>query len=264
MILDFGDLKIRVDKVDEERTASKHTGKSLILLQVKTSTYGKKENNFFLDIIKKTKGKNIISINEEGNLTKKWKITNSSWSYRENRSVYHHTLKLEEVEEIELDYLSIDDFNIRPYEYKEEIDHEGLRIEAKVLVSEKEFDQLKEKLFADKGLAVIRHGINETPINMRFGLTYWSKHENKYKHEIYLIEESTYLQPNRLNSSFQWIRNVRNYVARQQITIDELLKILELKNILDIEDIETIRKTSRDNALLARCNFDDFDDIDKN
>ena len=99
---------------------------------------------------------------------------------------------------------------------------------------------------------------------MRFGLTYWSKHENKYKHEIYLIEESTYLQPNRLNSSFQWIRNVRNYVARQQITIDELLKILELKNILDIEDIETIRKTSRDNALLARYNFYEVDDIDKN
>ncbi len=263
MILIFGDLKVRVQVTNEGHITSKHTGKTLALLQVVTTARGKEANDNFLDLIEKAKEDNVSSLDETGNPIKSWKVKNTSWNYRDGDTIYNHTLELEEVEELKLDSLDIGGFVVKPYDYQEKIDIDGIIIEAKAILSEEQHNQLKAMLKTMDSFSVTRLGINETPVKMHFGLAYWSKHENNYKHEIHLVEEKVDKSSNKLAAAFQWMRTMRNFVAENQTTIDGLLTVLAAKNVLTSEDVETIRKEAIEHSWNVRYEFFKVDDIDE-
>jgi hypothetical protein len=263
MILIFGDLKVRVQMTNEGHITSKHTGKTLAVLQVTTTVRGKEANDNFLKLIEKAKEDNISSLDETGNLSKNWKVKNTSWSYRDGDSIYNHTLELEEVEELKLDYLDVSGLVIKPYDYQEKIDTDGISIESKAILSEEQHNQLKAMLKTGDSLSVVRYGINETPIEMHFGAANWSKYENNFKHEILLIEDTMDKSSNKLAAAFQWVRSMRNFVAEHQIIIDGLLTVLVAKNIITSEEVEKIRIDALDQSWNVRYEFFKVDDIDE-
>lgn len=264
MLLAFDDyLKVHVQITSEADIVSQHTGKLLSTVQVVTTVIGKDANDEFLNLIEKAKENNVSSVDDNGKLIKTWKVKNTSWSYRDGRPVYQHTLELEEVEELKLDYLDIDGFIVTPYDYQEKIDSEGISIESKVVLSEEQHNQLKFMSKTNDTFSVWRFGINETPAKMRFGLAYWSKHENSYKHEIHLIEHKEDKISNKIASAFQWMKNMRSFVAENQTTIDRLLDVLVAKNILTMEDVEKIRREVIEDSWEISYEFFKVDDIDK-
>lgn len=263
MILKFGDFLITVWTTSESSIVSKHTGLNLIKKEVNATIEGSDLNENFLELIKNAKENSIQSVDENGNAKKTWKLKNTSWSYRDGETIYRHTIILEEVEELKLDYLDIDGFIVTPYVYQEDFEYEEMKIDSKAVLSEVEHNKLRTMMKNHDSFLVTRFGINETPIKMHFGLSYWSKHEDKYKHKIFLIEDQEGKTSNNLTSAFQWIHKMRSFVIENKTTINALLEVLVAKKILTSEDIENIRKEAIEHTSDVHFEFFKVNDIDE-
>jgi hypothetical protein len=262
MILDFAETKVRARVEEENSIVSKHTGATLSNLTVLVTITGEDNNEKFLSLLNKSKSEGIASVNEDGVIQKRWKIRNNSWSYTEGNPLYHHTIELTEKEEMNITDLQLGDLNVQPYEYEEDFDDEYLHIQAKVRLSETQYEQLKSMQIKHNHFSVIRHGISEIQTEMRFGLCYWSKHGGEYKAELVLVDIVADTQPNRLGSAFEWMHNLREKVADNYAAIEILLKMLQEKNLFTEEEIGTIRKECEKRSDDIAHDFFRVDDVD--
>jgi hypothetical protein len=261
MLLDLNGSKVHVDIIEENSFVSKHTGASLSILKVGATIRGETANDEFLSLIKRAKDDIVVSVDENGKVQKQWKIGNTSWSYRQGSPIYQHTLELTEVEKLNLSALKLGDMTVHPYEYEETFGEEALTIEAKVSLPEAQHLQIKALQKSDDYFSVVRYGINDVPRQMRFGLCYWSQHNNEYKHQLVLVEESK--EPNTLASAFRWIRPLRKLVADNTAVIESLLATLHNKNILTEEEVNNIRKDITDRSWDIWYGFFRVENIDK-
>jgi len=263
MLLDFNGTKVNVNISEEKSVVSEHTGASLSALEVRTTARGQTANDGFLSLINQAKVDGVTSVDENGTVQKRWKIGNSSWSYREGEPIYRHTLELVEVEELNLSSLTLGNMTVQPYEYEESFKDGALSIEAKAVLTESQHAQLKAMQKSRDLFPVIRHGINEAPRQMRFGLCYWSQQNAEYKHQLFLVEESEEKKPDRLASAFQWMRPLRNQVADNTATIDSLLTTLINKNILTEDEVANIRKEVSEHSWDVWYEFFRVEDVDE-
>lgn len=232
MLIDFKGTQIPVNVEDENFTISRHSGASLSTLQVQTSVRGRPANEELLALINQAKTDDVISVDDNGKIEKQWKIGNTSWHYREGNPVYHHTLELTEVEQLNPSSFTLDDMTLQPYEYKEHFVDDILGIDAKVVLTEVQHLRVKAMQRSKDLFPVIRHGISETPIQMELGLCYWSQHDNSYKYHLSLRGQGKGEKSIALTLAFRWMRNLRNQVADNTATVDVLLGTLRNKGIL--------------------------------
>jgi hypothetical protein len=264
MILDFNGLKVRVQIEGEETKASKHTGLNITCLQVVTRIRGREVNEQFLERIGEAKTNFVSSVDEKGNIQKKWMIGNTSWSYQDGTPLYTHSIELEEVEDLRLERLEIGELVVRPYDYHETFEMDKLTIELKVSLSEDDHNLLVSMQKADGNYPVIRHGINDTPLHMRLSLPdYWSKHDNGFKHILTLDEVVEREESTSRSTVFLFLRSVLNSVAEQQLILDELLKELVARNTISAEDVARIRSMAHENIWEAKREFFRVNDIDE-
>lgn len=242
MLLDFKGSKVRVSIEEENSFVSKHTGASLSSLKVGTTIRGETANDVFLSLINQTKDDIVVSVDENGEVQKQWKIENTSWSYRQGSPIYQYTLELTEEEKLNLSALKLGDMTVHPYEYEETFEEEALGIEAKVSLSEAQHLQIKALQKSVDYFPVVRHGISKIHRQMRFGLCYWSQHNTEYKHKLVLVEESKSQEPSPLASAFLWTVQLRHQVADNSAVIDSLIATLHDKNILTEDEVNGIRK----------------------
>jgi hypothetical protein len=188
MILDFGEIRIGVSVMSSSTRQSPHTGAMLEKLEAETSIEGEAVFNQLSGLLSKPISENIPSIDQTGKIIKRWKIILKQSSYQTGNPIYHFSLELEEVEELKLISLVIGDLEFHPYFYKEEFHDGRLAIEAKVLISEEQHDQLKPLYLTHDDLMVIRHGINDTPQAMDLNFPFWSRQEPNFKHVLSLSE----------------------------------------------------------------------------
>ena len=239
MYLDISGFKVEAGIRKESSFSSKHTGSSLRRLEVQTIISGQHRNEEFLSLIGEAKTEGVTSVDDEGKVISKWRIENTSWSYTQGTPIYRHTLEIEEVEELNLDHLVVGGLTIQPYEYEEEFDQDVLIIKAKVLLSEAQHVELKPMIESRDYFQVVRHGINEQPGEMRFGICCWSKHDEGIKLDLLLVDRQFDETPRPLGMSW-WLEPIRNQVVENKGSIDALLNMLLDRGVLTTADIEHI------------------------
>jgi hypothetical protein len=172
-----------------------------------------------------------------------------------------------ENEKLEIEKLLIDDFEVIPYIYGEEIEEDkgnGLRIKAIVETSNDNWLKIKKMWHNGEYYLVTRLGISNAVKEMRFGRVIWSQNENKIKIEMYLFDKiydendswsvfGDILQPQVNNIEIKLLENLK--------TIDNLLALLLEKGIITNEEKENVMLI--DNEKLDFLEFFEVGDLDK-
>jgi hypothetical protein len=235
MNLILAGYEIDFEVIERDSIISKQTGHELEHLHVNATIEGEEVNEKVADYLKASREDGINS--EEGQTTKKWKVINNSYNYRGNKEWVNYSLELEEMEELKLDKLKLDDLELTPYLYREDIDSDdSLSAEGRVLLSESQFDSVKELI--DKDITVIRKGISETPKQMYLGPSGWSKDETGIKLQFSLYDSKD--DENEL-SPYRPIWRAVDLIIKQSQIIEQLATLLIQKDIIKKEEFESIK-----------------------
>src|SRR5690606_12799086 len=126
------------------------------------------------------------SEDETGEFTGRWCV---SWnSYGESAGVHTYTLILREAEELSLRALLLDDLEMHPYEYREEVLPGGLKLRAKLVGTEDDVLRLRRMAAERDAFPVVRLGIQDEPRRMRLSVEEWSQFEDRVKYRISLTD----------------------------------------------------------------------------
>ena len=112
-------------------------------------------------------------------------ITNSMSEEKE------YVIELQEISNKVITELRFESLVLKPYNVKQELSEEAIIIEAKVVLDKKDMDEINQ-LRCDmerQYFSVVRGGVSDEPIRMRFGRNLWSQNNGKYKMMMTLVEE---------------------------------------------------------------------------
>lgn len=249
MILRFGD-KI-FEKIDAEKSVvniSKSTNKEIEKITINIKLIGDESKDKFLGILDNRDKDNICSIDKEGKILKRYKVSNKSWSYTGNfmdeNTSFNFSIELEEIEELKIESLIISGIEFDPYEYLEDFDDESLIITAKVKISTNSINELIIDKYNKKEIyfPVIRKGINEIKKLMRFGQIFWSKNDDIYKFDLILVEKSYDENAKGLKDNhIDKIYNIQELLAYTSNYLDGVIELLINKKLLNTKEIESIK-----------------------
>ena len=250
---------------------SPHTKQERESLSIYFHIIGDVTNQFIKDNLADYGTGNIYRLNEEGIEIKEYKLVNTSSTHNtnpfDNKTVYDYRFDLEEVEELEIESLILGDLELAPYFYEEEYiqERDALIITAKIKISEKEMQELdslhEENLYFD----VIRKGISDEKLKMRFGQGVWSEADGTIKQELILIEEKYDEHSSRMDSPHEsTLSNMREILAQTKSQNDQLMKLLVAKELVSQDEIDTIQKESEKHLRTTMRDFYRVKDLDEN
>ncbi len=250
---------------------SPHTNEERESISIYFDIVGDSTNNIIQENLSDHKTGNIFSLNENEVETKEYKLVNTSYTYNTNpfdsKTVYNYRFDLEEVENLEIESLILGEIEVFPYDYKEEYieESDALMITAKIEVSEEKIQELDNLYEGNLYFDVVRNGISDKKLEMRFGQGNWSKNEGKIKQELILVEKKydEKSTPMRLPHE-PIISNMRKMLAQTKNQHDELMKLLLSKDIISEDEINTIKKESEKNFRKTMHNFYEVKDLDEN
>ncbi|MGW5803807.1 hypothetical protein ACWFQ7_29515 [Streptomyces bacillaris] len=108
-----------------------------------------------------------------------WLVGNHSFSYTDNARprVYTHRVELQEVEELEASAVEVAGLTLVPVKYNEDFIEGTLLVTLITEVSGEEGERLEELLVTagDNYVDVVRRGVSETSLRMRFGRCLWQQ-----------------------------------------------------------------------------------------
>jgi hypothetical protein len=245
MRLKFKEKYVAVNPKQEEYFSSLFTGNQLKRLQVAITV-----NNLHLSIFENeldyVKVHGITEVDDDGSKLRKFNISNTSYSYSNNSDDTTYSFELSEEEELRINKLIINDIELIPYEYKETLSDDAIIIYAKVAVSKEiaeHFELVQDD--EDKYFSVIREGINENPIRMRFGMNIWSEHESDVlKYRLVLVEEKydTTEESKSRSLNYPVLENIQSMTLQHKTYIDLLSDLFIEKGLLSREEIEEIKE----------------------
>lgn len=228
MLFMIGKHEVKAEVEKRQKIKSKHTGRTLEKLKIHFQVYNQKK-------VPET----IFSKENK----KPWIVKNSSYYYTEGNPVIRYMLEIEEIEDLKIDYLELNNLNIKPHDYNEKIDgskDDSLIIKA---IAELKLDAWKkiEELYYQKGyFKVIRSGISKETKNMRFERIIWSRNEDVIKCALLLYEDiyDTFKSYSPINPELEALKKD---LIKNDNTLDFLIKKLLEKNILNNNDMESLQ-----------------------
>lgn len=176
-----------------------------------------------------------------------WKVSISQWSSSSRNGVvttYRYTVELTEVDDYTVDTLVVEDLEFDILAYDERITGTSLSVD---FVGEIEEENLEEyfELWGSQGtyFDVVRKGVDESPRSMRFGTSFWSKHEDTCKIKATLVDASYDNEHSGTGLSTVTIpaSNARAVLAKQGAMMDQLLETLAGKGVLSEQEAEEVR-----------------------
>lgn len=255
---------------DRNVITSRHSGRELDELKVEIVTHGRSASDVLVSDIERARREktgsesSIIIASDTADICyKTWRLTSSSFSYSDSSPLFTHRLTLHEVEELSVQQLVINDLVLEPYEYQEELDSfDSLTIRAKVVLEKDELDQLHQMVLNEKQVQVIRKGISETPVDMRFGLMYWSPDDGgRVKHEIYLHTRDL-ASTSEVNRLFHWVSKTRVQAGENKDVVAGILQLLERKQIITAEETAELYAVAKERKFETALGFYEMEDID--
>ena len=158
----------------------------------------------------------------------------------------------------------LDNLELVPYQYKDNIGYnDALTIDFRVVLTEAQYSDLgKLPIF----VKVVRNGIDKEPREMKLVEVAWSKNNNEIKEQIGLFDKED-------KPKLPWLHLIESsarFTAKQSLIIDELLKALVSKNVLNNSDVDEIKsKITSDNIWEKRrelnnlgIDLDEFESIE--
>jgi hypothetical protein len=245
-------VAVRVDR--RESFVSPHTGANLERLTVSAIITGEEANESFGGFLQSANPAGVPEVAEAGAIAKRWSVGNHSWSHTDGNASYHHTIELIELETLVADRLCLGDLEVVPYAYEERFDDDRLVIEARVAVPQDQHGQLKVMLTEAGSFQVVRRGISDEPIEMRFGVCYWSPADSGFKHTLVLVDVRQPEAGNVWAQTFQWVRAVRQQSVKTAAIVDSLLDALVASRSMTSEETAVVRDDAQ--RRLADIEFD--------
>jgi hypothetical protein len=195
-----------------------------------------------------------------------WSVASSSYSYIEGKQVRRHEAELREVEELNVDRLELLGLSLTPTRYKEE-NRGYLVITARIDRLGPEEDAALEREIRKKRdgddvyFDVLRVGISDTPLRMRFGRCLWQKAGEGRAHLVRLVsEERDDRQPFLLSGPEQ--TNLERKAATAEETIEALLEELQSAGVLSDTSYTKIRRQAEGAWEKRMRDFDRAHDLD--
>lgn len=248
--LNFGDFRFRTDAESLPGSTSRHTGRTLARLKISPAVRGKETNDKFIEQLVELP---VHEVDGEGIQLRRFSVANRSYSYDgntlSNNTVYTHFIELHEIEDISAQCLVIDGMRVAPYQYSEHLDKDAIIIEAKyrvpLEVDQEVFRKHRENLYFD----VVREGVSDETLVMRWGKSIWSEDGDHVKRSIVLVEKS---YDNSKSSMFfdPELYSMQDRLVESMHTLAALSKLLTAKGVLQEEEAQALfhvpRQTSRD------------------
>ncbi|MEG1482844.1 hypothetical protein [Clostridium sp.] len=241
MRIKFGKILLELNEVeDEDEVKSELYDENIHIFSKRISVAGNRIEEF-KEILEDCKDGGIYSVDEKGEPIKQYKVRSNSYSYAGNKidheTVYNYNLTFEQVIEKEIKALKIGDLEVIPYRVKQKYD-DAVIISASIKLSKDEkkiFDSIEDR---EGYFDVVRVGINDKAIKMRFGTNIWSEHEDYFKVNTILVEEKY----DHVKGLFQpQMQNIMNMLAYHRNLNKELINLLVNKGLVDDSDIDELK-----------------------
>ncbi len=259
--LQFDGTRLPLDVQRVSAVQSPHTGRSLIELHTVTTTSERADHDRLVRALRDVTTRTVRSVEPWEHGVVRWRV---SWnSYAESGGVRSYMLILQEDEELSLRALVVDNVELHPYEYREEISDEGeLTIWAKLVGSKTQVFRLRALLNTQDPFPVVRHGIQNEPRSMRFGVAEWSEHEGRIKVRLVLVDRDAHRadHPEVLRIARE---NQQAAVAFYMNFVERLADVLETRGLLSAAEIEAAREAAREAPWQARQEFWRVPDVDQ-
>lgn len=264
-------LKLRLDDeaelplvVRRETTGrSAHTGRPLAELHAWATTADPEVHREWSHTLRSLGDRAVHAMDETGEPAGRWDVF---WnSYGESAGVHTYTLILREAEELTLEALLLDELELRPYEYREEVvGDEGLAIQAKVVSSEEQVELLRAMLRSRASLRVVRRGIQEEPREMRLGVAEWSQTEDRIRLRLVLVDRELG-GGGRARAALARIdeENSRAALGYYANFMDRLADAMVARGVLSAEELHALREDARSAPGVARRELWRVVDVDE-
>lgn len=259
VIFEFEGVTLEPEIEDKKTIKSLHTGNDLEILDIsfKTRQRFKKPEFIFSD-------------------GKKWKITNHSYSYAEGSAITKYSWHIEEVEDLKIEKLKIDDLEFKPTLYKESIEESrgnALIIESVIETTVELFQKIEDNIQKEVFL-ISRQGISNKEKNMRFGEFVWSRHDDKIKFVITLVETIYDEYGRSIGFLEPQFTNIQKKLLQNSKKIDYLISLLSDNEIISKDNLDELKKIDEgftsflplnqvkdlDNFLEESGRYDDFEE----
>ncbi|VVB69656.1 Uncharacterised protein [uncultured archaeon] len=256
-----------VDLEEKSTFRSKHSGLELRRIKIGLIARALAAHRSLLFKIRRAEHDGICSTDEEGKITGRWRIANSSFCCmgEEHNPEYYHEILIEEVEDLEVESLSINGLVLHPYFYEEEFDCDDLSIRSRVMVSPEQ-DAILRMLMKDyEYFQIVRRGISDEPREMRFSNTIlWSRHGNRFKYEIILVDRSYDERDRPLARLFQpQMSRMQSAIAAQAEMVEAILETLVMRKYLTEGNVAEMRKKAAERIWDRKREFYEVRDIDE-
>ena len=248
MLLKFDDKKIEVKEEYIKTVNSKSTGNELNTYRFKIRVAGKEKFEDFKNTMNIFKEKSIIQIDDNDNILAKYNV--GTWSYRyynefdSEDTNYLCDVEIIQIEELKTDILIIEGIENEVLRYKEEFDNHNnaIIIQAVIKNTEEQRETINKTIGNNKYFKVIRPGINNNILEMRFGKTIWSKHEDYIKRSIVLVEKQ-FDDNIGIKKPLLWpeLNNMMDILAKDTVYIEQLERILKNNNLITDDNIKEIK-----------------------
>jgi hypothetical protein len=267
MIVDFSGDELFVDLEEKSTFCSRHTGAELRRVKMGLIARALSAHRSLLFKIRRAEHEGISSTDEDGKVTGQWRIANSSFCClgEEHNPEYYHEILIEEVEELKVESLSISGLVLHPYFYEEEFDCDDLSIKSRVMVSPEQDAILRMLMKDGEYFQVVRRGINDELREMRFSNTIlWSRHGNRFKYEIILVDRSYDERDRPLARLFQpQMSRMQSAIAAQAEMVEAILETLVTRRYLTEGNVIEMRKKAAERIWDRRREFYEVRDIDE-
>lgn len=256
-----------LDFEHEDPLSSPHTGNKLERIHFNITLEEELMIDDFMNGLSDVKEGNIFSTDDEHHVIKEYRLLNSSYSYRGNfgSSSVTFQMKLEEVERFNIKSLIIRDIEMDPYYYDEEYDtaRDAIIITARVTLTKDRVDDLLGFESGDIYFPVIRSGISDEKLEMRFGKVLWSETEENIKLNLIIVEKSYDENDKHPSRLFEpELSNIMSTLDYTKKLNNELIDLLISKNVVSLEEIDALKMKSETGKRKAYHNFYQVKDID--
>lgn len=267
MYFNLGGSEIDAAVQSESAFRSKHTGAELRRVKVNLTIDTEADEDVLSGILAGEEPQ-FDSTDGHGRVLARWRIVDRSHqqTIAGGRSMYHHSLELEQVEALKPTRLVAGDLALEPYWYFEEFLDDVLSVEAKVTMPEPQFDELKKLLLGKHYFPVVREGISSEAREMRFGRTTWSSHEGTVKVRLMLVDKS-FDDPKRPSDDViveelaRLRANVDSFVRYSEL-LEELLRTLIHEEVLSEREASELRERASERAKERIIELGRVEDID--
>jgi hypothetical protein len=192
---------------------------------------------------------------------KHWTIRVPGWT--ERNGDYDYTLELDEREDLQIETLIMNGMEFNPTRYRDSVSKGIVDVTAQVTVDAAGRDQLRQLMDRDGYFPVIRRGINDSPVEMRFGLCSWSEHGDKWKYLFRLVDklwDDAIGPPTTLNV---WNENRDTVLVFRAGYVDEILSLLVAKGVLTDAEVAQAKQKAEADEPKRRHNLLQAVDVDQ-